>query len=970
MSTSANLKITVSPLLQILGGENAEFRGSPDKLLLVTRKHGPEEIDIDSIALPNALHTGFIFSHINLQTKSGTRRIRCLRKKQAVEAFRWLQAYYCRRIAPAVRHDAERVLQILSKGYLRHSRANKIKDITTPYSSILSTLPDFGMVEPDEKRHFEIVHKYSGLSQSSIDAYNRQYIEKQEKEFAEFFDTIESNPLTKNQRLSCIIDEDNNLVLAGAGTGKTSAMIGRTGYLLKSGLAGPHQILMLAFANKAAGEMQERLDERLGVTGIVASTFHKLGKDIIARVEGAQPSVAPIAEDEKLLTKKVDEWFSAHMEGSAYRERMLRYFENYLYPEENLFDFATEGEYFDYILANEIRTLKGEAVKSLGECLIANHLFTLGIEYQYEADYEHSTQDIHYRQYQPDFYLPEHGIYIEHLGIDRDGNTPSYVDRELYHIGIKWKRELHAEHGTCLIETFYYEQKEGRLLSELERKLIEQGVAFDRLPPESVLTTLKDFGAISAFSILLAQLLRRYKANHFSEAQLQDVINSSANPAQIHAALELLMPVYADYEEHLAKTEQIDFDDMIGKALAYVESGRFQSNWKYILVDEFQDISNPRARLVTALRNSVADSSLFCVGDDWQAIYRFTGSDIGYTTSFARIFGTTATTVLNQTFRFNDSICNISSRFVQENPLQVRKTLSTLTKVKRPAVSLLRANTTANDHAPYDPRLRQVLSSISKIAGQNATVYLLARFRFSLPDGRQLRTIQNDFPNLDIACLSTHASKGKEADYVVLLGLERGKHGFPSRKVTNPLLEALLPGLDNFPYAEERRLFYVALTRARRRAYLICDMAVASEFVIELLDNKYPLELNEFHTTLAQKLFQAINCYRCGTGVMVARTGTHGQFFGCSHYPLCDNTESGCKSCGNAMTRKGRFKVCINPDCDSWLPVCPACGGDMVQRKGNSGVFWGCRNYRQNEKNSCDHTESSISYSPAAVEMH
>ena len=126
----------------------------------------------------------------------------------------------------------------------------------------------------------------------------------------------------------------------------------------------------------------------------------------------------------------MNEWFEKHLTDDNYKKIAIHYFQYHLYPEANPFDFKSEGEYFDYIRANDIVTLKGEAVKSLGECLVANYLFKNGIEYQYEAKYEHVTRDMTFRQYQPDFYLPEHGIYLEYFGIDKEGKTAPYVNQE------------------------------------------------------------------------------------------------------------------------------------------------------------------------------------------------------------------------------------------------------------------------------------------------------------------------------------------------------------------------------------------------------------------------------------------------------------------------------------------------------------------------------------------------------------
>lgn len=202
---------------------------------------------------------------------------------------------------------------------------------------------------------------------------------------------------------------------------------------------------MLAFAKKAAEEMQKRLkDPGLlddgGKEKEIASTFHKLGSDIIVKVEreGEHLSLSPLSEDDAKLRKQVEQWFEKEMrDNPSCKQFVLDYFIDYLYPAVNPFDFKTKGEYFEYILTNEIRTLKGEKAKSLDECLIANQLFELGVEYQYRS-YKYRTREPNFRQY---FYLLEYDIYVEHFGIDRDGNTVPYVDEEKYLQDMEWKRE-------------------------------------------------------------------------------------------------------------------------------------------------------------------------------------------------------------------------------------------------------------------------------------------------------------------------------------------------------------------------------------------------------------------------------------------------------------------------------------------------------------------------------------------------
>jgi DNA helicase-4 len=591
----------------------------------------------------------------------------------------------------------------------------------------------------------------------------------------------------------------------------------------------------------------------------------------------------------------------------------------------------------------------------------------LGVEYQYEADYRIPTRSLDFRQYSPDFYLPDHDIYIEYYGIDRKGNTAPFVNKEQYHKGIEWKRALHLENETSLIELYHYENTEGILLAQIESHLQAAEVEFESLPDESVLDTLREFGAVQTFAVLLSQMLRLYRASWFDQARLEHKIKQSPDPGQLSAALELLTPIVDDYEAYLKHEKKIDFDDMIGRALHYVRDGKFSSPWRYILVDEFQDISDPRAQLVKAIRDSSKDCSFFCVGDDWQAIYRFTGSDIGFTSNFEAHFGATKTTSLDKTFRFNNSISDIASRFIQENPAQLKKEMTTLKHVESPAVVLHREiERTSSESAGLDKRLYETLEHISArvSAEKKASVYLLARFWYSLPEKPQLNELNHSFTNLDIQNQSIHASKGKEADFVVVLGLSNDKHGFPSRKMTHPLLEALLPRAEGYAFAEERRLFYVAITRAKERAYLITDMSIASDFIVELINNNYPLELNEFSVSLTQQLFQHIRCKGCSTGAMVFRKNQRSRlkhFLGCTNYPLCKHTEEVCQSCGQVTEHLGRFRVCIDPTCRTWAPKCLKCDSDMVLRSGKYGEFWSCRNWRS-QGVSCESTENTIVY--------
>ncbi|NQZ06911.1 MAG: UvrD-helicase domain-containing protein [Algicola sp.] len=859
----------------------------------------------------------------------------------------------------------DKLTQLAMTKYLRQSYVSAVKRAVADEGQRWLSWENNTALSVENQKQVTTLKQWAGWSEDVIASIRENYIVRQLSRYAEYFDQVEDQPLSERQRRACIIDDDNNLLLAGAGTGKTSVMVGRTGYLIKSEQAAPKDLLLLAFGRKAANELDERITKKLNTTDIRASTFHGLGLRIIAEVEGKTPDLSVFAEDEEAKSKWVQHCFEQLLEVAAYRQLVLQYFSKYYYVEKNPTDFASLGAYYQYLTDNDVRSLKGDLVKSFGELYIANWLFQHGIEYVCEARYEYDVSSVEFRQYKPDFYLTEQQIYIEYYGIDENGDTAPYIDRARYHRSISWKRKVHEKYKTGYIELFYSQHKSGDLLSALKYKLGEQSYIAQQLPDQAILSTLREMGRITELAKLFAQMIGLYKAACIDGKSEQSVIANAKDINQSTKALELLRPVLSAYQSHLQQSQQIDFEDMIGKALGYIQSGRFKSPWSYIMVDELQDISEPRARLVRALRVSNPGTSVFAVGDDWQAIYRFSGADVSLTTNFAGYFGQTAQTTLDKTYRFNDRIGNVATAFVGQNPAQINKTIESNDKQSQPAVSILRKSEAPRGGIKQPTEylngsLEQALTAIQSRVEDTASVYLLARFWFLLPDKSLLPQLARQYPTLKIQCQSFHASKGKEADFVIVMGLKTGKHGFPSTKVTPALLDALLPSEEKFKFAEERRLFYVALTRAKKRVYVLADMSDTSGFVTELVEQKYDVELNEFATSVTQLFSDDIKCIRCNEGTLKSLVGEFGRFFGCSLSPRCKHTEKGCAQCESPMSRsliKG-WQVCLNETCDHIAPVCKTCNSQMKLKNGSRGAFWGCNNYNYKTKSGCQYTIS------------
>lgn len=934
----------------------ASFSLTKDGILLSGGKTKTKTLSYIDINPGIVTEKGYFWDVLILQLKNGeTLRFGGISKSQSGRIEKSLKHYnqeYIRNYYQRNTHDLQqafRQAQVLFSGqhYIRHNVAQQwfnnhrhLEVWVNPWE-----IKDFLL--PEALLYLQEIRPLLSQRYDYIIKLNESYVQKQLASFQLFFDQVESNPLTENQRKACVIDEQHNLVLAGAGTGKTSTMIGRAGYLIKAGISQPEKILMLAFARKAAEEMDGRIQSKIGVNNLTVKTFHSLGKQIIARVEGVVPSINKMAEDEHLRVSFVDEQIQRLLKDERYKSRFVTYFFRFNFPYKNIFAFKSLGEYNNYILENDIRTLQGERVKSYEECEIANFLYCQGISYEYETNYQVNTSGPDYRIYQPDFYLTDYGIYVEHFAINENNQTPSFIDQKKYLEGMEWKRALHQKYQTQLIETYSYQKKQGILTKTLEDQLRLAGVTFKPLAQDKLLDKLKQLGQVLEFSRLLAQMLALFKAAYLNLKSLVSLANQHEDNERMQAAAFLFEPVYEAYQQHLRDTNTIDFEDMIGRAIEYVENGRYQSPYSYILVDEFQDISASRARMVKALLAQNPDNSLFCVGDDWQSIYRFTGSDVTITKKFENYFGYTATSVLDKTFRFNNKIGAVASKFVMQNSTQISKQIQSHKIIEHPAVSIIKSN---QDQVG----LNAALSAINAKADANASVLILARFNFRKPD---LSDLKRQYSKLKLQFMSIHASKGKEADYVIVLGLEKGKHGFPPEKTTHPLLELLLPKKEAFAHAEERRLFYVALTRAKHHVYLVSDVNKASDFVRELIANRYEILSDEFIGDGFQDKIADIVCNQCKTGYMLPRDSQHGSFFGCNQYPLCSFTLSACQWCGGGLKEKGRFRVCENKRCDYVEPICQKCGGKMTLRKGPSGQFWGCSHYRKDEEFSCKHTE-------------
>ena len=716
------------------------------------------------------------------------------------------------------------------------------------------------------------------------DGINKRHLAKELVDARQFFDTVEKSPLTIEQAEAVITFDNRVLLVASAGSGKTSTMVAKAGYALRRGYFAPERMLLLAFNNDAAAELRERIKARLEPLGlpaerVVAKTFHAFGLEVIGAATGKKPSLAPWVEtgrDLEAILEMVDELKDSDplfratwdMFRLVFGQDLPKFGKEQENPEAWDRDSGRNGFW----------TLQGDVVKSRGEQFIANWLFYNGVEYAYEAQYKVDTADAQHRQYRPDFYLPGPDVYLEHWAVDAKGEPPpEFVG---YKEGMAWKRGLHAANGTTLLETTMAELWSGKAFTYLERELSRLGVELDPNPDRDVP------GRQPIENPRLARTIRSFlthaKSNRLTSAELRRRLDEGV-AGQFRFRHEMFLAIFdklwAAWEVRLRDSKCIDFEDMLNLAADCIEQGRWESPYELIMVDEFQDASQARARLVAGLVGKPG-RYLFAVGDDWQSINRFAGADLGVMTEFEAKFGKTVTLKLETTFRCPQALCDISSAFVQRNPKQLAKAVRSPRNDVEDPVRIVSVREEGEIRAAVEARVAEIVAAHSG-TGRPPTIYVLGRYRRD--DAYTPRS--NGSAHASVEFITVHSSKGLEADHVILPRITSETLGFPSRVVDDPVLQLAMPSGDGFEFAEERRLFYVALTRARQTVTLVTVARKESGFVSELVKDFGLKVYNADGTENTDEV-----CTKCGVGFLVPRNGRYGPFFGCTNFPRCKHT--------------------------------------------------------------------------------
>lgn len=709
----------------------------------------------------------------------------------------------------------------------------------------------------------------------SLETHNTNALNIAYQKYKDYFtnmytDIDPSIHLDEEQIKAILSDEDYCLILAGAGTGKTTTMASKVKFIVDIKKINPSKILVMSYTKKATEELEKRIVVDFQIPARV-TTFHSLGLMYIREIfkehrcfvvdtnyknklfldyfkEKIFPDKAKLSQILQVFTPqtvKKKRLFSSHFQENydkypTFQEYFNDYKQTQLSQIQDLDSWINQG--IEKSLNSEvIHTLKGELVKSKGEAQIANFLYRNNIPYEYEKVYEKLMPEN--RTYRPDFTIEYNGmpIYIEYFGLS------TYKENELsrYNKIKKIKEYYHAKHHTNFIAIDY---QKGEIIEEkLKTELQKLGI---KLKPKSNLelfSSILDQNESSqfyAFRDFIYSIIEKIKSSKY-RTNYEEVVNNYINALpEEERKIALVQYNFIDqyykyYQSKLYSGENygFDFSDMIYYANKYIHTIQNTENlsFDYLIIDEYQDISEDRYILAKQVSEKNS-AKVVAVGDDWQSIYSFAGSKIEYIYNFTSYFPTAKYLKISKAYRNSRQLIEATSSFIMENKEQIPKTLISTKENTSPIKYIM-----FEDDEEYQ-KLKELILQIHQ-KNKDSHIMILGRTNeiikkiYDDPDlkdsvGTKIKLSGYD---ADIDGMTIHKSKGLTSDEVIMIGLN---DKFPRMQGNFWLIELLNNHwyTEKIPFAEERRLFYVALTRTKNNVYLLVnkDPLRRSSFVNEI----------------------------------------------------------------------------------------------------------------------------------------
>jgi len=808
------------------------------------------------------------------------------------------------------------------------------------------------------------LRRYESLKQDA-ESHNSKYIDSNVDKNKVYFDTmlncIDADILLDNeQRRAVVADDDYCLIVAGAGAGKTTTMAAKVKFLVEKRGVTPEDIIVISYTNKAIEELEERINKQLKIPARIC-TFHKFAYSLVKQYSGTPPEVNYSAYNivfrmlEKEIYKNKDLLRNVLMFMGYYFDLPSDAMDYDSLDEYHLAKAAQDyetlksgaGEYIEKVTRQRdksMKTITGEFMRSVQETQIANFLYLNSIDYDYEPIYKFNIPGAK-KKYTPDFLIRqgEHEAYLEHYAVSQSGYSSRLNPKQLaqYSRSIANKRKLHRSCGTTLLETWSWYNDKRQLKEHLREILEAEGFVLKERNFEEIykkiVETSKDKYVFKMVQFLI-NFISQYKTCGYDSGGFDELRMKTDNPRTL-LFLDIAEPVYTYYQECLKAQNRIDFEDMINDAYYYLEEFEKQQitmTYKYIIIDEFQDIARQRFNLTKRL-SEVTNAKVVAVGDDWQSIFAFAGSEIGLFTRFLELMGSGIEMKITHTYRNAQELINIAGNFIQKNSAQIKKQLISPKSIKVPIILTEFDDSYKVNNAVAEATERAIGDIINEY-GCESSILLIGRYNFDgfkLCDTGRFIKLQNDklksekYPEADLTIMTAHSAKGLGFDNVIILNMFENKFGFPCQLETDPIMKLVRYEDASMPFAEERRLFYVALTRTKNRVFILTPQNKPSRFLIELI-NDYNVD-HSAELNMEKVDFFHLRCPDCNYPLKFEFNKNYGM-----NLWLCTNEPEMCDFMTNNNTHLHDIWKCDECD-DGYMIVIPKKAG---------GVFYGCTNHR------------------------
>ncbi|MFN3554586.1 MAG: UvrD-helicase domain-containing protein [Bacteroidales bacterium] len=663
--------------------------------------------------------------------------------------------------------------------------------------------------------------------------------------------------LNERQREAVVSEEKRLLVLAGAGSGKTKTLLQKLIYLIEEKGVSPSSILAITFTKNATNEMIDRLiisadttgdyqkalnSRRIAksdkdlmrfqqqkkfkwIDGLTVRTFHSFCYSILRNygVNEFDNKFRIIGDEKRAEEDELSRFIAPETafevfhkllieqcEDVEYLLQLKRYILDYLIEKIHLKKtetggFPETGKYFT--------TLDGTKVRSKSEQFIADWLYRHSIKYEYEPLLNVKDFSFH-----PDFYIPEANLYIEHVS-DKSYST-------------KAKEEQFQKGNLLLVKTFESMTKDSALFNHTLDSIVK-----NRLPSNYLKTVRLNFkeefnGYHEDVKDFVQQIMRITDMMKVENIDIDGVLENARKDQheRVRNFYELAIPVVKKYAHYCTNKSYLDFNDLISRSISLFKNhqdiaNKYTSKYQYILVDEFQDVNNLQVELIKLLLTD--KTQLFCVGDDWQSIYGFRGSNVSYIVEFENHFTDAKIVKLNLNYRSTQNIVGASNEVIKHNKFKVEKDLQASKKSEHKIV--VYAGNSLEENIQFC--VEKVEELLAEGLNNDDILFLYRRSKMFSP---YFRRFKNE--GLKVQGKTIHASKGLEAKVVFIIGLTEGYGGFPDIWMEDRIFQVIKKANHDLLMEEERRLFYVAITRAKDKLFLITEKGNESGFLKEIPD--------------------------------------------------------------------------------------------------------------------------------------